>query len=614
MKKGMMVLFALARVLSAWAQTSIYEGFANPPQEARPQVWVQEECTVPEQKSAEATKTLIWRTLEVEGPGVQILRMPFEKDTISWIEHVATMAVKLPSPITVVQDLSLVDQNGFLIWDVPDGHWRIYRFGAARTEADDAATLTWTKTIFQEFQEKRFYNLFPWLPALTGETLRSPSQTERFLFDWRRTLGELFGENFLHPVDINRKPGLVDIRESASKAHLSGQDIVTTETSADSSNLEDLKNTVDTEMKNGVNRFSLDKASDNPWTEVWGDYLARSSYLLQQGRHKADILYCYGEDCRVTDLDRLPEIPDGYDFDFISPERLQNGVIPIDNCLETASGMKYKMLVLGPNCRKMSFDLLHRIVYLAEAGVPVCGTLPEESASLSNLQASFDLLLLQLKPLFLEMPLHEALQEKDIEPDCIPHKDWAFVHRETDQEDIWWIRNFSGAPDATIVRVHAGAGQPRILDPATGDVRPIRAFMSSDGYRSLMLEMEENDALFVVIGKNEEDEIPVTVTQRTPLLTVDTPWTPAGDGWQNAFTLKKKQLKGVVSFEIYLGGVKGPARVSLNGHDLGVAWKAPYRLDVPAGYLQAGVNSLEVKTIPSDRPGTVTVSAVKVLP
>ena len=587
MKKGMLtMIFALALIQSAWAQTT-------------PEV-----------------KKLTWTTLEVEGPGVQILRMPFEKSTESWIENVATMAVKLPSPVTAVQDLSLVDQNGFLIWDVPAGHWRIYRFGAIESEADDAATLTWTKTMFQEFQEKRFYNLFPWLPALTGETLRSPSQTERFLFDWRRTLGELFGENFLHPIDINRKPGLVDIRESASKAHLSGQDIVTAESFADSSNLEDLKKTADTEMANGVNRFSLDKASENAWTKVWEDYLARSTDLLQQGRHKADILYCYGEDCRVTDLfeDRLPEIPDGYDFDFISPERLQNGVIPIDNCLETESGMKYKLLVLGPNCRKMSFDLLHRIVYLAQAGVPVCGTLPEESASLSNLQESFDLLLLQLKPLFLKMTTEEALQEKDIEPDYIPHKDWAFVHRETDQEDIWWIRNFSGAPDATIVRVHAGAGQPRILDPATGDVRPIRAFTSSDGYRSLMLEMEENDALFVIIGKNAEDEIPVTVTQRTPLLTVDTPWIPAGDGWRNSFTLKKKQLKGVVSFEIYLGGVKGPARVSLNGNDLGVAWKAPYRLDVPAENLQAGVNSLEVKTIPADRPGTVTVSAVKVLP
>ena len=409
---------------------------------------------------------------------------------------------------------------------------------------------------------------------------------------------------------------MVDIREDASRAHLSGQDIVTAETFADSTNLEDLKQTVDIEMSHGVNQFHLDKDTDNPWTKDWKDYLARSSHYLQEGHHKADILYCYGEDHNIVELfgDQLPIIPDGYDFDFISPDGLQNDVIPIDNCLETQSGMKYKMLVLGPNCRTMSYDLLHRIVYLAQAGVPICGTLPEQSASLSNLQESFDLLLLQLKPIFLEMPLEEALQEKNIEPDYMPRKDWIFVHRETEQEDIWWIRNFSGVPDAAFVRVHAGAGQPRILDPASGKVRLTQSFASSNGYRSFMLGMEENDALFVIISKDAKENLLVPVTQRTPLLNVDTPWIPAGDAYRNSFTLKKKHLKGVVSFEIYLGDVKCLTRVSVNGHDLGVAWKAPYRLDVPSEILQAGVNTLEVKTLTSDKPGTVTISAIKLLP
>ena len=586
MKKWMMVVFALALLQSAWAQTT------------------------PE------AKKLTWATLEVEGPGVQILRMPFEKNTGSWIEHVATLAVKLPSPVSAVEDLSLVDQNGFLIWDVPAGRWRIYRFGATRADADDAATLTWTKDMFQEFQEKRHYNLFPWLPALTGETLRSTSQTERFLFDWRRTLGELFGETYLHPVDTNRKFGPVDIREAASKAHLSGQDTVIAKTFADSPNLEELKRTADFEMAHGVNQFIFDEETDDPWTEDWKDYLARSSYYLQEGHHKADILYCYGEDHTIPELfgDGLPEIPDGYDFDFISPEDLQQRVFPIDNCLESESGMKYKILVLGPNCKTMSYDLLHRIVYLAQAGVPVCGTLPEQSASLSHLQESFDLLLLQLKPLFLDMPLEQALQEKNIEPDYMPRKGWKFVHRETEHEDIWWIRNFSGAPDASIVSVHAGAGQPRILDATTGESRLTPSYASAKGYRSIVLGMEENDALFVFIGKNAEDEFYIPVTQRMPVITVDTPWTPAGGAYRNSFKLKKKQLRDVLSFEIYLGGVKEPTRVLVNGHDLGVAWKAPYRLDIPTYCLQKGVNSLEVKTRSSDKPGTVTISAVKLLP
>ena len=89
---------------------------------------------------------------------------------------------------------------------------------------------------------------------------------------------------------------------------------------------------------------------------------------------------------------------------------------------------------------------------------------------------------------------------------------------------------------------------------------------------------------------------------------------PVGGAYRNSFTLKKKQLKNVASFEIYLGDVKSLTRVLVNGHDLGVAWKAPYRLNVPADYLQPGVNSLEVKTLTSDKPGTVTISAVKLLP
>lgn len=43
-----------------------------------------------------------------------------------------------------------------------------------------------------------------------------------------------------------------------------------------------------------------------------------------------------------------------------------------------------------------------------------------------------------------------------------------------------------------------------------------------------------------------------------------------------------------------LGKVKNFARVRLNGHDLGILWKAPFRLDV-TGIVKPGVNSLEVQ-------------------
>ena len=659
-------------------------------------------------------------------------------------------------PVTVVQDLSLVDQGGFFIWKVPPGRWRVYRFGVSLTgkknhpappeatglEVDkldpkaweayfkeffriyegapvqyvltdsyEAGQMTWTRNMFNEFKQRRGYSLLPWLPALTGEIIRSTEETEQFLFDWRRTLGELMAENYDRLGGIAREAGLkgryteshenghvfvgdgmdlkrtadipmsaiwmdnagdgssipmamADIRESASVAHIFGQNIVAAESFTTSGvggkNYsycpENMKNTADIALSCGLNRFVIHESSHQPddthkpgldligygqwfnrhdtWAEearAWTDYLARSSYLLQQGRFKADILYYYGEDNSVTGLfgNKLPDIPVGYAYDFINPYGLQRSVFPVDGQLITESGMSYKLLVLGPNCRTMSYSVLQRILYLAQAGIPVCGTLPERSATLSDHQEAFDVLLVQLKPLFLEMSVEEALKAKGIEPEFIGPKEWAYVHRETDREDIWWIRNFSGEPCSDVILLRGGQGQPRVLDPATGKVRRINASTSPDGYRYFKMDMEANDALFVVIGKAPEEAIPVGHPRKMPLLTLEGSWklsfesglgapatavfdhlmsyTESKDPairyyagtvtYRKSFDLKKKEMKDVGTFEIDLGSVKNLARVKVNGHDLGVLWKAPFRVEVLAEYLNIGSNDLEIKVI-----------------
>ncbi len=49
-------------------------------------------------------------------------------------------------------------------------------------------------------------------------------------------------------------------------------------------------------------------------------------------------------------------------------------------------------------------------------------------------------------------------------------------------------------------------------------------------------------------------------------------------------------------FYLDLGQVAVMAQVELNGHDLGILWKAPYRVDV-TGVLRPGDNDLEVKVV-----------------
>ena len=60
----------------------------------------------------------------------------------------------------------------------------------------EAGCQTWTAKFPEEFQERRGYNMRKWLPSLTGRFVGSVDQTERFLWDYRRTIGDLIAFNF----------------------------------------------------------------------------------------------------------------------------------------------------------------------------------------------------------------------------------------------------------------------------------------------------------------------------------------------------------------------------------------------------------------------------------
>ena len=60
----------------------------------------------------------------------------------------------------------------------------------------ECSTQTWTRFMPQEFQSRRHYELTPWLPAIFGWVIDGREETSRFLSDWRRTMNDLFVENF----------------------------------------------------------------------------------------------------------------------------------------------------------------------------------------------------------------------------------------------------------------------------------------------------------------------------------------------------------------------------------------------------------------------------------
>ena len=62
---------------------------------------------------------------------------------------------------------------------------------ALLTDSTEIGAANWTPRMIEQFRRLRGYDPTPWLPALTGMIVGSRNQSDRFLFDFRRTLADL---------------------------------------------------------------------------------------------------------------------------------------------------------------------------------------------------------------------------------------------------------------------------------------------------------------------------------------------------------------------------------------------------------------------------------------
>ncbi len=179
------------------------------------------------------------------------------------------------------------------------------------TDSWEDGTQNWTDDMLAEFKVRRGYDMLPWLPVLTGHVVESSEASDRFLFDFRQTLSDLVTANhydqltvLLHErgmgrysesheqsrsliadgMEVKRTADIpmgamwvpnagfthdADMRESASVAHIYGQNLVaaeslTTGSGAWSWSPETLKPAVDRELAMGVNRFVIHTSVHQP--------------------------------------------------------------------------------------------------------------------------------------------------------------------------------------------------------------------------------------------------------------------------------------------------------------------------------------------------------------
>ena len=146
-----------------------------------------------------------------------------------------------------------MDSEGTLHWDVPEGHWTILRMGYSLTggrnrpsvpagsglEVDklsskyvqqyfagymnpmkkylgdligstvqymtmdswEAGMQNWTDDMIPEFQKRRGYDPTPYLPVLAGRVVENADVSDRFMWDFRRTLADLYAGGFYGTMD-----------------------------------------------------------------------------------------------------------------------------------------------------------------------------------------------------------------------------------------------------------------------------------------------------------------------------------------------------------------------------------------------------------------------------
>jgi hypothetical protein len=201
------------------------------------------------------------------------------------------------------------------------------------------------------------------------------------------------------------------------------------------------------------------------WSESakpWVDYLTRSCAALNIGSPVAQLLYFIGEEAPVTAIwgDREFEVPSGYDFDLVSKPGLLTQISVTDGKLASAQG-NYDLLYLGGNSEKLTLETIQKLIDLAAAGVPIFGSLPTSSPSLSDDQNEFQSLVeaLAASDNFYSVNTEAAaialaeqlgitradwrfkVGDKELDASYTPRADIRCIHRADCDSDLYFVSN-----------------------------------------------------------------------------------------------------------------------------------------------------------------------------
>ncbi|MCX7046819.1 MAG: glycosyl hydrolase [Candidatus Sumerlaeota bacterium] len=222
------------------------------------------------------------------------------------------------------------------------------------------------------------------------------------------------------------------------------------------------------------------------------------------------------------------------------------------------------------------------------------------------------------------------LAKMGIPPDFEADQELRYIHRRDGDADIYFVSNAQNTPTAANCTFRVTGKSPEIWDPISGETRLASAFKQENSRTIVPLQLDPAGSLFVIF-RNPTDAAQSTgqnFPAIKPLQEIAGPWTVKFDPkWGGPQTIvfdtltdwSKRPEEGIKYYSgtatyiktftlppatpaqsqrlyLDLGKVEVMAQVNLNGKDLGILWKTPYRAGITDA-IKPGENTLEITVV-----------------
>ncbi|TZF82844.1 DNA-binding protein [Pedobacter sp. BS3] len=335
----------------------------------------------------------------------------------------------------------------------------------------------------------------------------------------------------------------------------------------------------------------------------------------------------------------------GYAYDSFNPDALLRLAKVKNGRVEFANGMSYGALVI-PGIQSlspdgvMSVNVARKLLELARAGASIIINQP--SAKLAGMNDNAEQLNQALSQLNAMSGLNvypgvyrdSTFDRLNIPRDFIctdEHghiaPDMVWTHRAGAGFDIYFIANQRNGSRMLTVSTRASGGAPQLWDPLTAETRYASSWKQEAGRTVLPLKLEANGSIFIVMkhGDNGVAGKSANWPEITSVMKLDKPWKvmfnpeyggPSKqqtfntlDDWRNSTDTAVKYYSGTATYtqqfnwknskgsdNIWLdvGKVANLAEVYVNGINCGVAWTAPYRVNISKA-LKPGTNEIKIE-------------------